>query len=161
MAPDKRLTIAGFVGMLTVAAGLVPAFAGDSTYGTVVEVKSADVIVLDTGQARYNVRIAGVESPGQGRVAEDGKRFVSNLVLGKKVQMRFEGKNKKGEMVGRILTTATAERAAVQDVGLEAVKAGMARRQQDYDYKYGEMGAAEKQARNARRGLWSAEEPKK
>jgi len=161
MTPDKRLAIAGFLGLLIFGAALVPAFAGDSTYGTVVEVKGADSLVLDTGKVRYNVRIAGLEPPKERRAADDGKEFVSKLVKGKQVQMRFEYRNKQGEMVGRILTMAVPERkVAARDVGLEAVKAGMVRRQQDYDYKYGEMSAAEKEARSQRRGMWAAEQPK-
>src|SRR4051794_5786040 len=49
----KKWAAAGFVGLLISGAGLFPAFAGDSTYGTVAEVRSADVVVLDHGKGRY------------------------------------------------------------------------------------------------------------
>jgi endonuclease YncB( thermonuclease family) len=150
----KKSAAAGLLGFLIFGAELSPALAGDSTYGKITEVESTDVVVLDYGQGRYNVRIIGIDAPKDGRVAEEGKQFVANLVRDKDVQIRFEFRNQKGEMVSKLLTVASPD-TGIRDVGVELVKAGLVRRQQDYDYKYGELSAAEKEARSAKRGLWS------
>jgi len=151
----KKLAVRGLLCLLILGAWLFPAHAGDSLYGKIVEVKSADLVVLDYGKGQYNVRIVGIDPPRAGQFAAQAREFVSGLVLNKKVQLRFEGRNSKGEMVGRLLTAY--DDAAIKDVGLELVRTGLARRQQDYDYKYGELSAAERQARSAKRGLWSSE----
>jgi endonuclease YncB( thermonuclease family) len=56
-------------------------------------------------------------------------------------------------MLARLFTAEPA--IGIGDVGLELVRAGLARRQPNYDYKYGELAAAEKEARTAKRGLWA------
>jgi endonuclease YncB( thermonuclease family) len=45
----------------------------------------------------------------------------------------------------------------IKEVGVELVRAGLARRQKGFDLKYGELAAAEKEAQGARRGLWAAD----
>lgn len=157
-------------GLLVLAVSLLPAFAGDSLYGRVTAVKSPEVVVFEYGSAggpgrstarksgQYDLRIAGIDAPGTGARAREARQFLSSLVLGKNARMRFEYRNKSGEMVARLFTDDPE--LGVKDVGLELVKAGMARRQASYDYKYGELSAAEREAREARRGLWSQAEPR-
>jgi endonuclease YncB( thermonuclease family) len=158
-----------FLGLLTFlvggTGGLCPAFAGDALSGRVTAVKSAEVVILEYGGAsgpgrsagrtagRYVVRIVGVDAPETGPLAREAKRFVSDLVLGKDVRMRFEQRNKRGEMVSRLFT-------GDKEVGVELLRAGLARRQPNYDYKYGELSAAESEARTAKRGLWALAPPK-
>jgi len=156
----RRWATGGIVGLLVFGAGFYPcpAFAGDSLYGKVTEVKSAELVVLDYGQGQYNVRIVGIQAPKEGPTAERAKEFVSKLVLRKNARMRFEGRNKAGEMVGQLQTDDP--QIGIKDVGLELVRSGLARRQPNYDYKYHELSAAEKEARGAKRGLWAATQPK-
>lgn len=165
--------VPAFLGLLTLlvggAGGLFPAFAGDALYGRVTAVKSAEVVVLEYGATagpgrsagrtagrptgRYDVRIVGVDAPEAGPLARAAKQFVSNLVLGKDVRLRFEQRNQRGEMVSRLFT-------GDKEVGVELLRAGLARRQPNYDYKYGELSAAESEAREAKRGLWAQAPPK-
>jgi len=79
----NRWAIRGFLGCLVLLAGLLPAFAGDSFYGKVIEVRSADVVILDYGKGQYIVRIIGVDVPKEGPVASQAREFVAKLVLGK------------------------------------------------------------------------------
>lgn len=160
----------GLLGLLVFGTGLLPTFAGDSLYGTVTAVKSAEVVVFEYGAAggsgrsatrktgRYDLRLVGIDAPEGGAIARKATQFVANLVLGKNARMRFEYRNKSGEMVSRLLTDDPA--LGIKDVGLELVRAGLARRQPNYDYKYGELSVAEREARLARRGLWAQTEPK-
>jgi endonuclease YncB( thermonuclease family) len=145
----------GLLSLLILGAGPCPAFAGDVFYGKATAVKSAEVVVVDYGEGRYDIRLVGVVVPKEGPLAERAKEFVSNLVLGKVVRARFEGRAKNGEMVSRLFTGDPGV-----DVSVELLKAGLARRQPKYDYKYGELSAAEREAREAKRGVWAAAQPK-
>lgn len=160
----------GLLGLLVFGTGLLPAFAGDSLYGRVTAVKSAEVVVFEYGAAggqgrsaarttgRYDLRLVGIDAPESGARAREARQFVANLVLGKNARMRFEYRNRNGEMLSRLFTDDPA--VGIKDVGLELIRAGLARRQSDYDYKYGELSAAEREARAAGRGLWAQTEPR-
>ena len=140
---------AGLIALL-VAEGV---FAGDSLWGTVTSVPRADVVILSYGPGQYEIRIAGVDVPAQGPIAERARAFVSNLVLNKHARMRFEYRDRNGQMIARLYTDDPA--LGIRDVGLELIRAGFARRDRDHDdYKYGELAAAEDEAQKARRGMW-------
>jgi len=149
----KRQVSGWLLGFLIFWASAAAAFAGDSIYGTVTAVKSAEVVTLDYGEGQYEVRIIGVEAPKTGPGARRAKQFVSALVLGKKVRIRFDHRAQNGEMVSRLFTAEPNEE--IKEVGVEMVRAGLARRQKGYDYKYGELSAAENEAQKNRRGLWA------
>lgn len=149
----NKWVIQGFFGVLVLVAGLGTSFAGDSLYGKVTSVPSADVVVLDYGSGRYNIRLIGIDAPRGAAVSNQAKQFVANLVLGKNARMRFDHRAPNGDMVSRLFTDDPV--LGIKDVGIELVKAGLARRQSNYDYKYGELAAAENEAREAKRGLWS------
>jgi endonuclease YncB( thermonuclease family) len=57
-------------------------------------------------------------------------------------------------MVGRLYTDEAGAKKN-RDVGVELVRSGLAQKQARYDYKYGELSAAEAEAKTARRGLSS------
>jgi endonuclease YncB( thermonuclease family) len=153
-AMKNRGVVGGFLGCLVILASSLPAFAGDAFSGKVTEVRSAEIVVVDYGTGQYIVRLVGITVP-EGPTATEAKQFVSKMVLGQVVRARFEGRNKNGEMVSRLFTGDPGK-----EVGVELVKAGLARRQPDYDYKYGELSKAEEEARRAGRGLWAPAQTK-
>jgi len=153
----NKWATAGFVGLLLLPAGIFRTFAGDSLYGTVTAVRSAEVVVFDYDTGQYVVRIVGINAPKDTSLARQATQFVANLVLKKRARIRFEGRIN-GQMVSQLFTADSL--VPIKDVGLELVRAGLARRQATYDYKYGELSAAEKEARQARRGLWAAAPPR-
>jgi endonuclease YncB( thermonuclease family) len=75
--------------------------------------------------------------------------------------MRLGSRSENGEMVARLLTDDPVN--GIKDVGLELVRAGLARRQQgedaQFDYKYGDLSAAEREAQKARLGIWATTQP--
>jgi endonuclease YncB( thermonuclease family) len=152
-------SIRGVLGCLILLVSILPAFAGDSLYGKVTEVRSAEVVILDYGAGQYTVHIIGIDTSGNGALVEEARQFVSKLVLGKNAQMRFGSRAPNGEMVSRLYSTDP-----IQDVGLELVRAGLARRKSGdehlYGYKYGELTAAEREAQRAKRGVWSETPPR-
>ena len=112
-------------------------------------------MTFDYGRGLYQIRIIGIDAPRSGTLARRARQFVSNMVLGKKVRMRFEYRAPNGEMVCRLFTDDTS--AGIKEVGVELLRAGLARRQRGYDYKYGELSAAENDAKKARRGVWATQ----
>ncbi|HEX8069459.1 MAG TPA: thermonuclease family protein [Pyrinomonadaceae bacterium] len=149
----KKSLVTWLLGLLVCVVWLSTAYAGDSIYGKVTEVKRSDTVVLDYGEGQYDVRLVGVDPPGNADLEKQAQDFVANLVLNKNARLRFEGR-RQGQMVGRLQTDDPS--IGIKDVGVELVRVGLARRQQDYDYKYGELSAAENEARRAKRGVWAA-----
>ena len=134
-------------------AALAPLFGGDSFFGTVTDVRSGEVVVISGGRARYVVRIVGVSVEKDGPRATQARQLVASLVLQKKARFYLEGRNKDREMVA-VLMTADPE-IGFKDVGVELVRAGLARVVPNHSYKYGELEAAEKEAQERGRGIWS------
>jgi endonuclease YncB( thermonuclease family) len=140
---------AWFVGLTMLPTGILLHHSGDTIYGTITAVRSAEVMVLDYGQGQYTVRIVGITTPRDTAQARAATAFVRDLVLNKAVRLRFEGR-RNGQMIGRLFTGDPGV-----DVGVELLRAGLVRKQPNYDYKYGELAAAENEARTARRGVWA------
>ena len=149
---------AGLLGLLILGAGWLPARAGDAVYGKVTAVKSANVVTFDYGAGQYDLRLVGIEAPQDGPLAAEAVRMVRTMVLEKNARMRFEGRGNDGVMRARLFTTDPT--LGIKEVARELVRAGLARRQEGFDFKYGELAAAESEARTARRGLWAAIQPR-
>jgi len=126
---------------------------GDSICGKITAVKRADLVVLDYGAGTYEVRLAGLDLPRDRSSVRTATRWVADELLNKYVRMRFDGRTEQGEMVGKILMD-DAE-VGVRDIAVEMVRRGLARRSEAYaGYRYNEMVTAEREAREARRGVW-------
>lgn len=154
----KKLVIAGLLGLLILGAGWLPARAGDAVYGKVTAVKSANVVTFGHGAGQYDLRLIGIEPVKEGPLARKAVRLVSKMVLGKNARMRFEGRDEDGLMRSRLFTADPA--LGFKEVAQELVRAGLARRQEGFDFKYGELAAAESEARTAHRGLWASIQPR-
>ncbi len=139
--------------LLLLILAAAPLLAGDSIYGKIVEVKGADLVLLDYGEGQYLVRIAGIEPPKEPESAKRSSDYIRELVLDKNVRLRFEGRNERGEMVGQLQTDDPAK--GVEDVGLLMLKAGIVRRKAGYDTKYQEFSKAEQEAQKGKRGVWA------
>jgi len=151
----KIWAITTFLSLIIFGAVPVPVCAGKSLYGNVTGVKSAEVVTLDYVGGRYDIRIAGIDVPKQGPFATKAKQFVANLVFGKNVRIRFQGRTPKGEMLGRLDTDDTV--IGIKEAAVELVRAGLARVQKDYD---GELSKAESEAREAKHGIWAMAQPR-
>lgn len=137
------------------AAATAPAGAGDSLWGKVMAVKTPTLVTLDYGSGSYEIRIVGIDAPRVGEpLQEQARQFVADLVLDKNARMRLHHRGLNGELVCRLFTDDPV--IGIKEVGVELVRAGLARRQPGYDEKYGELAAAESEAQAAGRGLWAA-----
>ncbi|MBS1724306.1 MAG: thermonuclease family protein [Armatimonadetes bacterium] len=151
---SKRNLMCTVAGVLLFGAATAPSSAGDSTYGTITEVKAINLLAIDCGAAQYTVRLIGIDAPQSPALTKKGVEVLNALVLKHKVQMRFEYRNNKNEMVSRILTLAN-EKGEREDAGEVLVRAGLAKRQDGFDYKCGCLIKAEKEAIKAKRGIWA------
>lgn len=131
------------------------AHAGDSLWGKVTAVKEPTLVTLDYGTGSYEIRLVGVEAPKAGdALYGQAVGFVSGLVLNKNARMRLHHRAANDELVCRLFTDDP--QIGIKEVGVELLRAGLARRQDGYDEKYGELAAAEAEARDAGRGLWAS-----
>jgi endonuclease YncB( thermonuclease family) len=126
---------------------------GDSAFGEVTAVRRADIVLFNTPGAEYTLRIVGIVVPRDQRVATSATDMVRQMVLGKKARFRLERRLPTGELLVRLLSADPS--VGFRDVGLELVRAGLAQKQANFDYKYQELSRAETEARRSRRGLWA------
>ncbi len=101
---------------------------------------------------------SGIDAPKEEPFATEAKQFVAKLVFGKNVRLWFLGRTPNGEMLGRLHTDDPA--IGIKEVAVEVLKAGLARRQNGYDFKYSELSKAESEARDAKRGIWAVAQPR-
>jgi endonuclease YncB( thermonuclease family) len=136
-------------------AALSPAGAGDSLWGTVTAVKEPTLVTLDYGTGSYEIRIVGLDAPKAGEALfAPATKFVSDLVLDKHARMRLVRRGKDDTLICRLFTDDPV--IGIKEVGVELLRAGLARKKPGYDEKYGELAAAESEARTAGRGLWAS-----
>jgi endonuclease YncB( thermonuclease family) len=152
----KRITSL-LTGLALPLAMLAPVFAGDSLYGKVTEVKGADLVTFDYGAGQYELRIVGIDVPEELPAASEAIGFLSRMVLGRNVRMGFNHRTQDGEMLARLYTDDPD--IGINDVSVELVRAGLVRRKEGFDFRYGELASAEREARSARRGLWNTVQP--
>ena len=150
-----KCAAAAILSLWTLALGGSPARAGDSLYGKVTDVKSGNVVTFESGGEKYDLRLVGIDEAKNDQLAAGAAKLTASLVLGKNARMRFEGLDKDGLMRARLFTDDPV--LGIKEVAQELVRAGFVRRRMGFDFKYGELAAAENEARSARRGLWAAE----
>lgn len=121
--------------------------------GKVVSVKDGDTVeVIRAGKAA-RVRLAEVDAPEKSQAyGQQAKRFLSELVFGKQVQVWVTDTDRYGRLVAR-LTLSDG-----RDVNRELVKAGFAWWYKQYS-KDASLGALQDEARAAKRGLWADPAP--
>jgi endonuclease YncB( thermonuclease family) len=123
--------------------------------GPVTTVKEPTLVTLDYGSGSYEIRIVGIDAPREGEAQyAQATKFVSEMVLDKHARMRLVRRGANDELICRLFTDEPV--IGIKEVGVELVRAGLARRQPGYDEKYGELAAAESEARAAGRGLWAS-----
>jgi endonuclease YncB( thermonuclease family) len=138
---------------------LATAAHGHEVEGLVISVQDGDTLtVLDQAKAQHRVRIAGIDAPEKAQpFGEASKASLAQLAFGKRVAARCHKHDRYGR---EVCSVYVAER----DVGLEQVRNGLAwwyreyaREQTPHDRLTYE--GAEREAREARRGLWRDANP--
>ena len=127
--------------------------------GRVVAVQDGDTVtILDAERIEHRVRIAGIDAPEKSQAfGEAAKQSLARLVFGQRVEAHCPKRDRYGREVCSVYLGA-------RDVGLEQVRAGYAWWYREYARKQtpGDRAAyeaAETEAREARRGLWTDPAP--
>ncbi|MCX6319527.1 MAG: thermonuclease family protein [Bacteroidetes bacterium] len=126
---------------------------GDSIYGKITEVKSPTQMQFSYDSGSYNIRLVGLIIPDKSRVAST--KFVKELVLQTNCRIRLEGRTKDNELLVRLYTDDPDK--GIKEVAIELLRAGLAQRDKNFDFKYGEMESAQLEARRAKLGIWNTQ----
>ena len=138
--------------ILLVLVPLLLCAASTSFTGKCVGVTDGDTIsVLKDGKA-VKVRLDGIDCPESGQdFGSRAKQFTSDMVFGKTVEVRQTDVDRYGRTVARIIIDK-------HDLSLELVQVGLAWHYKQYSNDT-TLAIAERQAHEAKRGLWSQPDP--
>ena len=122
--------------------------------GRVVGVSDGDsVTVMDAQKTPYKIRLAGIDAPERAQAyGQKAKASLSDLVLGKSVEVAWSKQDRYGRIVG-VITLAGV------DINLAQIKRGMAWHYKQYQNEQSPedreaYAQSESQARDKRMGLW-------
>ena len=120
----------------------------------VVGISDGDTVtVLTARREQIRVRLHGIDAPESGQpFGTKSRQWLSDQVFGKTVELVRVDTDQYGRIVGRLRTGG-------KDVNVESVKAGMAWWYQRYARTDRKLEEAEREAKSARRGLWSEPNP--
>ena len=162
-----------FASPLAVAATLLlaalPASAATLT-GRVIVVHDGDTItLLDATRAQHRIRLAGIDAPGiKQAFGSTSKQNLYDLIYNKQVKVEWEKRDRQKRILGKVMFVPAVCVAAAclngSDAGREQIASGYAWHYKQYaqDQSSGDResyAAAEKQAREGKRGLWADPDP--
>lgn len=120
--------------------------------GKVVGVSDGDTITVLKDREQVKVRLVEIDAPEKGQAyGNRSKQTLSELVLGKQVEIRERGTDRYGRTLGRIYQSGL-------DVNAEMVRRGMAWVYVKYAKDQG-LYQIQAEAREQRRELWADKEP--
>lgn len=126
--------------------------AGETFKGRCVSVTDGDTIGVMKDGKEVKIRIDGVDCPELGQdFGNKAKKFTSELVYDKDVEIRVKELDKYGRSVARVLVNG-------RDLSLELVKAGLAWHYKQYSSDTA-LANAEIVARQGEVGLWAMNNP--
>jgi endonuclease YncB( thermonuclease family) len=122
--------------------------------GRVVGVADGDTLTALEGRVRHKIRLNGIDAPEMGQpFSNQAKEYASSLAFGKTVTVRRRSTDRYGRMV------ADVELPGGGSLNREMVRAGLAWWFRRYAPKERELARLEREARDARRGLWAGPAP--
>lgn len=136
---------------------------------TVVRIVDGDTLIVaiadsDQRERTTRVRLWGVDAPELGKdgkpnepFARDARAFAERMTEGRRVRLRVE-QEKLRDHYGRVLAHVLVETAeGERSLGEALVEAGLAEHVPKWsNSRTRELGAAQRRARDAGRGIWSA-----
>ena len=122
--------------------------------GKVVAVKDGDTLAVLTGGVAVRVRLSGIDCPEKGQAfGQRAKQAASDLAFGKTVEVRDKGRNRYGRTAGEVILEDG------RSLNRELVRAGLAWWYRQYAKKDADLARLEKEAREAKLGLWADADP--
>ena len=122
--------------------------------GKVVGVSDGDTITVldDLDHGRFKIRFHGIDCPEKNQdFGNAAKRYLSSLIFGKTVTVRFKEIDRYGRIVGKVYLNGV-------DVNLQMLQAGLAWHYKRYDSSQ-EYAEAEAKAKESGVGLWQQPNP--
>lgn len=145
------LVILLFLGL--VMPGFNATEAEDRLVGKVVGVSDGDTITVLVDTTQYKIRLAGIDCPEKNQdYGNKAKQFTSALVFGKTVVVIAESKDKYGRIIAYVYAQSPIS------VNRLILRQGLAWFYAKYS-KDKELEFDEAEARKARLGLWSLDNP--
>ena len=147
----------------------VPASAAELA-GRVVGVTDGDtIVVLDAGKKQHIVRLAGIDAPSLKQAfGPQSQKNLADLVHNRQVTVEWSKQDRKKGIIGKVFyqpeLCATPACLEKTDANYQQIAAGMAWHDKQSEGELSTVdrdryAAAEKQARTAKRGLWSDPAP--
>lgn len=122
-------------------------------HGLVVKVIDGDTFDMKSGTEKIRVRLFGIDAPERGQAFNvKAREFTASLIAGEEVKVVIHEKDRYGR------TVADVYRTDGQHVNAEIVKAGFAWHFTRYSNDP-ELAVLEREAKEARRGLWKDQNP--
>ena len=123
--------------------------------GKVVAVADGDTVsVLRDGTNTVKIRLSGIDCPEKKQAfGQKAKQFTSTLAGEKQVKVIKKGQDRYGRTLGEVILPDG------RSLNRELVRAGMAWWYRRYAPKHKELEALEKEAREAKAGLWADADP--
>ena len=108
--------------------------------------------ILDAANAQHKIRLYGIDAPESRQAfGQKSKQHLSSLVFGKDICVKVHNTDRYGRTVGTVFVDG-------KDINLAMLQAGLAHHYKRYDNSPA-YAAAETEARQNRRGLWSDPNP--
>lgn len=127
--------------------------AGDDDLGRVVRVLDGDSIIVKVNRESLEVRVYGIDCPEYDQPYGDpARKMTQRLTRGRAVRLHPRAVDRYGRLVARV-------ELPKGDLSLMLLEAGLAWWYQRFAPERDDYRAAEKRARQARRGLWSQANP--
>ena len=158
MNPACRITLALYLFLLIAAHGNAQTIT--SLQDKVVGVADGDTItIFDTANKEQSIRLQGIDSPEMRRdFGEQAKQNLANLVYGRQVTIEYSKRDNYGHVLGKVLLLDGL------DMNLEQIKHGLEWHYKQYEDEQPKAdrkayARAEREAREAPRGLWAGTLP--
>jgi endonuclease YncB( thermonuclease family) len=142
----KKILVLPFIFFLTLHAAEIT--------GKVISVSDGDTISVldDLDKGRFRIRLDKIDAPEKKQAfGSRAKQYLSALIFGKQVKIRFKKIDNYGRILGVIYCNGT-------EINLKMVQEGFAWHYSHYD-KTPAYIEAEKQARAKKKGLWIDPQP--
>jgi len=132
---------------------LSPVLNAENFFGKVVRVIDGDTVTVLNGRKQEKIRLGNIDAPEKSQAfGNQSKKYLSVLIFGKNVEVKFRSKDRYGRIIGVIYLDG-------RNINLEMVKAGYAWWYKYYAKNKTEYKNAEYNARNNKSGLWQDSNP--
>ncbi|MBR7146055.1 MAG: thermonuclease family protein [Lentisphaeria bacterium] len=152
LTPKETATVKKLI-LLSLLVLSISTFSAEIT-GKVIGVTDGDTVTVsdDMDQGKFRIRLDKIDAPEKKQAfGNKSKQYLSGLIFGKKVSVRFKAVDRYGRILGVIYLDGT-------EINLLMVQNGYAWHYSYFDQTQSYI-EAEKQAKSEKKGLWQDPNP--